>query len=316
MKRFTFGLLALLAILGFTNLAAAQAAAVASEFQCLGAHTFAAGLNDAGQVVGWYGDPSFTDSKSFVRKKNGGCEELPMVEGSTSTIALGINDPGVIVGIYFPGKEGYGSAFLYEKGAYFTFDYPGAQVCQTFAMGINNRGQIVGLYDLWKTEDGRQVCDGPDIPFLREPDGTFVTLAAPEGATDSAQVNGINPQGMMVGNYLAGDGEYGFLRHSNGATVAFHPAGAKDTMPTGINAQGEVVGRFFTEIWDAPIGPCHSFFRDTGGSIVEIKYPDPGALHTCVGGINAPGEVSGAWFDGSTWRAFVRDLKALLPVSP
>ncbi len=307
-----------LLVLAIGGLASAQTAPAVRNFRCFEADTFAAGLNDTGQVVGWYGE-QFESSHGFLRKKDGACEAID-VPGANATIALGINDPGQIVGIYFSSDHQNGSAFLYEKGVYHTFDFPNPgltqQVCQTFAMGINNRGQIVGFYDLWRQEGSGSVCDGPDRPFLREPDGTFVALQLGL-TTDSAQINAINPRGMMVGNYLQDNcpendcKEYGFLRHPEGVTTLILPESAVDAMPTGVNSQGQVVGRYFLERWLAPIGPCHSFFMDTNGATVEISYP--GASFTCVGGINAPGEVSGAWTDGDQWYAFVVDLKALLP---
>ncbi len=305
-------------IVSFCLAVRAQTAPTPTDFQCFGADTFATGLNDAGQVVGWYG--AFESGHSFVRDRNGACQAIPDVPGSTATIAFGINDAGLIVGIYFPGKEGFGSAFIFDKGVHTTFDHPAQElqdVCQTFAFSINNRGQIVGFYDLWRSDpaDG-MVCDGPDRPFVRQSDGSFIPLAAPAGSTDSVQVNAVNARGMMIGNYLAGTNEFGFLRLADGTTVLIHPEGAEDTMPSGINPQGHVVGRYFHESALGPIGPCHSFFMDTNGAIVELTYP--GAVYTCVGGINASGEVSGTWGNAvnGPWHAFVADLKALLPPSP
>ncbi len=326
MKSIRFCFIAVLIIVGMTIFAEAQSSPSVNSFQCSDADTFAAGLNDAGLVVGWYG--AFETGQSFVRKKNGPCEAVPNVPSSTAIIALGINDPGVIVGIYFPGKEGYGSGFLYEKGVHLTFDYPDQgttrdkQVCQTFAMGINNSGQIVGFYDFWRYDQGEWVCNGPDKAFLRESDGTFLSIQP--GFADSVQTNAINPRGMTVGNYIKVETcdpgpckEYGYVRYPDGLTWRILPAGAWDTMPSGINSQGQVVGRYFDIPWLAPVGPCHSFFRDTDGTIVEIKYP--GAEFTCVGGINAPGEVSGAWtndWENGPWHAFVLDLKVMLPTTP
>jgi uncharacterized membrane protein len=324
-----FFVLPLLFLFAFTLYSQGQGNMAVSDFQCLGRDTFAAGLNDAGQVVGWHG--SFEEARGFVKqKKDGTCEELPVIAGSNATIALGINDPGQIVGITYPGSQGNGSAFLYEKGVYTVFDYPGAgsgvgQTCQTFAFSINNRGQIVGLYDLWKADAEKgKVCDGPDKPFLREADGTFVPLADSTW-TDSAQANGINPRGMTIGNYIKASTctpgpchENGFLRRDGVVWPIVAADDAVDTMPTGINAQGQIVGRYFTEPWLEAVGPCHSFFLDSIDKVpVEIKYPN--AAFTCIGSINAPGEVSGAWTNdwaNGPWHGFVVDLKVLLPPTP
>jgi hypothetical protein len=325
MNKYRFFVLSCLSLLVFTLASHGQAKLPATDFQCFGTDTFATGLNDAGQVVGWVG--SFDAGQSFTKKKDSACDKLPNFPGATATVALGINDPGQIVGITFPGKSGYGSGFVYEKGAYKQLDYPDAgpeqsqQTCQTFAFGINNRGQIVGLYDRWRLEGGKWVCDGPDKPFLREADGTFLTPQL--GFTESAQINGINPRGLTIGNYLDNCGsdackEYGFLREPKGTTRIIAVEGAWDTMPTGINPQGQVVGRYFLEPWLAPVGPCHSFWLDSKDATpVEIRYPN--AAYTCVGGINAPGEVSGAWTNdwaAGTWHGFVVDLDLVLSPAP
>ncbi len=294
----------------------AQANATPVDFQCAGADTFATGLNDAGQVVGWFG--AFDSGTAFVKQKNSACEALPTFNGATGMVALGINDSGKIVGILFNEDNRYGTGFLFEKGSYTELKYPDAQTCQTFPFSINNRGQIVGLYDLWRTENGQPVCDGPDKPFLREPEGTWTTVATPAEWTDSVQLNGINARGATVGNYLSepcdGDSckEYGFIRAADGSFWTFSPPDAFDTMPTGVNARGEVVGRFFLIPTLGPFGECHGFYVGAKGSpTIEIAFP--GAAFTCVGGINAPGEVSGAWTDGSGWRGFVMELQQMIP---
>lgn len=316
-----FGLLVLF-VFAFTFCSQGQGTTAVSDFQCFGGDTFATGLNDAGQVVGWVGD--FKQGSGFVRNKGGGCEELPKFEGAV-TIPLGINDRGQIVGVAFSNQDDPGKGFLYEKGVFTLIDYSTkhSDTCQTWAFSINSRGQIVGLYDIWKSE--RTQCDGPDKPFLREADGTLVDLPYPQDWPDSVQANGINPRGMIIGNYLtscASDSsssssspqcEYGFLRNPEGNFVPITPQGAVDTMPTGINPQGQIVGRYFTEPWLDAIGPCHSFFMDVGQVPVEIAHPD--ATYTCIGAINASGEVSGAWANtvNGPWHSFVVDIKALLP---
>ena len=303
-------------IFAFTLCSQGQGNTAVSDFQCgESVNTFATGLSDAGQVVGWVG--LFEEGQGFIKKKGGPCELLPMVPDALATIPLSINDPGQIVGITLPGNRIQGSGFLYEKGVYTLLDYPDAgptqeqQTCQTYAFSINNRGQIVGLYDQWRQENSRWVCDGPDKPFLREADGTFVTLPNPEGASGSVQANGINPRGSIIGNYLSGGNEYGYARHPDGTVRTIMPEGAVDTMTTGINPQGQIVGRYFTESWLDAIGPCHGFLLDPKDAVpVEIKYPE--AEFTCVGAINAAGEVSGAFSKNGSWHGFVEDVNVLI----
>ena len=274
-------------------------------FDCAGTvATFGAGISDAGKVVGWYTGTDGATHGFLLEKKDGACTTIDY-PGAAATFAFGINDPEQITGVYLSGDNIHG--FVYEKGTFTSIDYPLPGVCQTYALGENNRGQIVGFYDT-STD-----CDGPDIPYLRESDGTFTTLSHPEDWLDSVQVNDINSRGDMVGAFLrVGDQhEVGFYRDKEGNFTTFEPEGAVTTMPTGINARGEVVGRFFTETYLDPVGPCHGFYRNVDGTMTEISYP--GASYTCPSSINAAGEVSGYWSDGVEWHGFVANKGELMP---
>jgi len=88
---------------------------------------FATGINNSGQIVG-----------SFGLDTGGGFTAIN-VPGASSTSASGINNSGQIVGSFnFP----MGQGFLDIGGSFTTIDVPG--FCCTFAQGINDNGQIVG----------------------------------------------------------------------------------------------------------------------------------------------------------------------------
>jgi uncharacterized membrane protein len=102
----------------------------------------ATGVNDAGEVVGFYqngpnSSPIFT---AFV--DNAGTITHFEFPGSASTQALGVNDQGDIVGDYVLGGETFG--FLWDDGKFITINPPG--VTSSTANGINDLGQIVGFY--------------------------------------------------------------------------------------------------------------------------------------------------------------------------
>ena len=101
--------------------------------------THAHGINNAGQIVGFFADSSgvhgFLDT-------NGAFTPID-VPGTFITQAYGINDAGQIVGSAgntCPGTH----AFLYSNGVFTTFDFPGATCTAAFA--INNAGQVGGVY--------------------------------------------------------------------------------------------------------------------------------------------------------------------------
>jgi probable HAF family extracellular repeat protein len=101
------------------------------------------GINDAGQIVGWYSD--VTGTHGFLL--SGGTYITlndPLALNGANTQAYGINDSGQIVGTYVD-SNALPRSFLYSGGTYTTIDGP---VVNSFpiARGINDAGQIVGSY--------------------------------------------------------------------------------------------------------------------------------------------------------------------------
>jgi hypothetical protein len=102
----------------------------------------ATGVNDAGEVVGFYQEgpnssPTFT---AFVDKS--GVITTFEAPGATSTQALGVNDLGEIVGDYVSGGVMHG--FLDNGGTFTTLDPSGSTA--TTINGINDSGTVVGFY--------------------------------------------------------------------------------------------------------------------------------------------------------------------------
>jgi probable HAF family extracellular repeat protein len=159
-------------------------------------NTFANGINDADEVVGYFRDGGGLHGFLY---NNGTYTALddPAAQGTTE--ANGINNSGQIVGYYIDGN-GLDHGFLYSNGTYTTLDDP-LGVKGTVAEGINNSGQIVGYY-----VDG----NGLDHGFL-DSNGTYTTLDDPNGAKGTIAY-GINDQGEIVGGYTdASSVSHGFL---------------------------------------------------------------------------------------------------------
>jgi hypothetical protein len=97
----------------------------------------AGGINNAGQVTGFYRDPPpgfigfVEDHSSF--------QSFDIFPGA-DTEASGINNHGVVVGTAFESDF----AFLETGGTFTELDYPGTP--STDAFGINDRGQVVGAF--------------------------------------------------------------------------------------------------------------------------------------------------------------------------
>jgi probable HAF family extracellular repeat protein len=97
-------------------------------------------LNDKGQVVGWYTDPSGV-THGFLEE--GGTYTTIDPPDSTYTLANAINNSGTIVGAW-QGPYGWWGGFVRTSdGAFTVLDVPGA--LETQINGVNDRGDICGV---------------------------------------------------------------------------------------------------------------------------------------------------------------------------
>jgi uncharacterized membrane protein len=108
--------------------------------------TFAQGINDSGEVVGYsYTNPAFVGVNGFVYMN--GIVSALNVSGQFGTVAYGVNNAGQVVGYYYGSAFGPNNAdngFLEINGVFSTIDVPGATSTQIF--GINDAGDLVGDY--------------------------------------------------------------------------------------------------------------------------------------------------------------------------
>ena len=105
--------------------------------------TYAEGLNNKGQVVGYFSN-SGMDFEGFIYDSiNNTYVTLndPNAVNGTFTIATGINDSGQVVGYYY---DGVYDGFLYDPATktYTTIKDPNLYYTQP--NGINNAGLVVG----------------------------------------------------------------------------------------------------------------------------------------------------------------------------
>jgi probable HAF family extracellular repeat protein len=230
------------------------------------------GINDAGQVVGWYG--SYPLYHGFLL--SGGSYTTLDVPGASATYAQGINDAGQVVGWYTNALGTHG--FLLSGGSYTTLDVPGASA--TYAQGINDAGQVVGWYGSYPLYHG----------FLLS-GGTYTTLDVPGSFATRAM--GINDAGRIVGTYYDAESRptHGFLLYGGTYTTLDVP-GAASTYADGINGAGQIVG--YTD---------NMGFLLVGGTYALISVP--GAISTGVSGINDAGQIVGSYLGHSGGQGFV-----------
>src|SRR5215831_8166044 len=227
--------------------------------------TNANGINNAGQIAGYYTDGSGTQGfllsgDSFTTLNNPAVGSPP---GGHYTLPWGINNSTQIAGSF---NQGSSSAFLYSNGGYTTLASGGGLQGGYFGRGINDAGQVVGYsYFALGTTYGQ--ASG----FIYN-NGTFTRLDDPSAVTNPFAPNGtfaqgINNAGQVVGYYNgANGGTHGFL-YSNGTyTTLDDPLGFEGTYATAINNTGQIAGYFIGA------GGYHGFVY-SGGTYTTIDDP-------------------------------------------
>jgi len=155
-----------------------------------GPTSIAAGINNFGQIVGYY-----IDQSGAIRgySYSGGIFTTlddPLATSAVPgphTYAFGINDAGQIVGRYYD-ASGKQHGFLETNGTFTNFDDPFDPMAAP--TGINNAGEIVG-YEYGSSGGGG---------FLYS-DGTFIPINDPLALPNATQATGINNMGQIVGNF-------------------------------------------------------------------------------------------------------------------
>lgn len=189
--------------------------------------TFVEGLNNAGDLVGFY-ETSFS-TRAF-RLSGGVYTDLSFIQPDDGR-TIGINDAGAIVGSDVTSAEGV----LFQNGVYSHFRASGFR--PTAAADINNSGQIVGYTFSGGTTHGLLRTGGVDGQF----DAPFAA-GGPDGGTFG---QGINNNGQVVGAYFDFFGfGHGFLLSNASFTMVDNPLGTNGSFATGINDSGHIVGYY------------------------------------------------------------------------
>lgn len=174
----------------------------------------------------------------------------------------------------------------------------------TVAYGISNSGVVVGGADYsW----GYNGPGPPEYGFLYQA-GSTSTFNGPWGGDTAAY--GVNNAGQTIGysnNWYSC--ECTAFVGSGGNYTPIGYAGAQNTVPTGINDLGTIVGFFV-----GGDGQTHGFV-DQGG--VYSQFDVPGASGTSLYGINDEGAMVGQYdpAGGGGWVSFV-DENGVLTTLP
>jgi len=272
MKRLLLGFAAFGLLVRLTG--PAQAQYDFTTFDVPGASsTQANGINDAGQIVGWYTGAG--GNRGFLLDIDGSYTTFD-VPDATQTSANGITNSGQNVGVDLDAGSADHGFLLDIDGSYTTLDVPGA-TRGTYAEGINNAGQIVGVYqsDTYHS-------------FLLS-DGQYTLL---DDVGDWTSAFGINNAGQIAGTAwikIGGIYAHGFLRDTDGSYITFRVA--LETHASGINDADNIVGSAQSAV--ATFG----FLRSSDGSYTRLDVP--GATATYAAGINNASQIVGFYRDAA-----------------
>jgi hypothetical protein len=103
----------------------------------------AAGINNAGDIVGFYSTVTGGPANGFL--DIGGTFTTLDAPGSTSTMLLGVNNKGLIVGTDTDANGMHGVIYNELTNSWTVLDDPNGIGTTTFN-GLNDLGQIVGFY--------------------------------------------------------------------------------------------------------------------------------------------------------------------------
>jgi probable HAF family extracellular repeat protein len=248
-----------------------------------GDNGFAAGINDAGQVVGWaensVHDPSCHGRNQVLQFEavlwgpDGGLQQqLPPYGSDPDGAAVAINDKGEVVGIsgicdQAVGRFSAAHAVLWRQGTATDLGNLGGVAWNT-PLEINSFGDIVGFSDLPGDSDGNPNFHAIFWPRNGGPDcggrcldlGVLPPDPATSGVDSLSEATGINNRGQIVGISIGAGSPLGsraFL-WQNGKITDLNklvvPGTSLQLVSVGdINDRGEITG---TGIDPSSTGEC------------------------------------------------------------
>ncbi len=273
------------------------------------ASTWPIGINNSGQVAGYYDDNADYNANrthGFVYSRGTFTTLDP--PGATYTMVTSINNSGQVVGHYSDDNKGHG--FVYDDGAFTTLDVPGGipnYTRNTSLSSINDSGQVVGdYYDIPNDPPGTRLILRHGFMYSN---GAFIMLEVP--GSSSTSPTSINASGQVAGSYYAGGSDgyahsHGFV-YSNGTFTTLDVAGATHTNAGNINASGQVIG---TYVLDNPLGSnVYYGFVYSKGTFTTLDAV--GATSTSLPyftspqGINTSGQVVGQYLSSAEFHGFL-----------
>lgn len=254
--------------------------------------TEARGINNNGEIVGWYqtgsacpNNPCITHGFKLINK----VFTTINLGNRTNTQIRGVNDSGDVAG-FFIGTDGKTHGFLlHHTGALQTIDFPNSPT-GTGANGVNNSLVVIGI-------------GGPDADtgFVWQ-NGKFTTLDIRKpGQGEAEELNGLSNNGFIVGSIFRADFFRAWQKFGSDLDVFFR-IGGLDTKAQGVNSRDDIIG---TGTQGAYIAFRHEAVETTESAAEGDLHPHlfhfPGTqpFNTSPWGINFAQSIVGSFLDSS-----------------
>jgi len=279
--------------------------------------TVANGINDLGEVTGYYVDLSGS-LHGFLRSATGEYTSFDVPGSAGFSNPVAINLEGAVVGYSLDTNSQFHAFLRKPNGSIVSFDGPTA--CDTgtpsgcygtAAFNINIFGTVAANYG---DNSGNFVNTG----LIRSANGKLTTYEVPGAGTGASQgtgcpgcLIGLNASGAIAGIYTDTNNVFhGFLRSPAGEFTTFDApnAGTASSQGTGCPSDcavslddfGEITGNYI----DASF-TYHGFFRSPDGKIQTIDPPN--TIATFPDGISELGVVVGYYLDtNNVYHGFIR----------
>ncbi len=256
----------------------------------------ASGLDNNGQIVGSFqtADGIFHGYIATPEKDlphfNFQTFDLP---GTKDTLLADIDNDGRLVGRYHDLND-LGHGFFQDGTNVLSFNVTGNTA--TFATGFDSSGRMVGFY---------RDAANPDVQhgFLRETNGTFVTIDSP-GQTTTTYLWRLNDAGQINGYHFEDEPFFirSFRREADKSftTNLVFPGSPLGTVTRGMNSAGTLTGWK----WDDNL---HLQGVIVNGTNFSSVFTVPGWENTLPGDINNSGAIAGTVNNGfETFAGFFR----------
>jgi probable HAF family extracellular repeat protein len=226
-----------------------------------GIDSYAAGVNNAGQVVGWaengVHDPTCNNAPpanqvlqfeaAIWGPRLNQMTQLPPLSGDPDSAATAINDRGQVVGISGLCSNAVGGAsaehaLLWENGVPTNLGNIGGQAWNT-PIAINNQGVVVGFGNISGDENA---AENPAAFVWSK--ATGIKEVAPYGTDTNDVLFDINEKNQAVGNSFnvsTGSSRATFWQNNSLYdlnTLVIQPTSLDLTLAQGINDAGEITG--------------------------------------------------------------------------